>query len=466
MRTGWCKMAHGGIRSSRETIDEPRNTAVHGRAAQGYVPYATTKGRRREGGARPKEITPAREGHPLRRIAIAAAAIVVALLGLLLWRRRPVDVMVDGSETQVSNGSSLAAVLAATGANVQAGNYVSVAGHVIAEGGGYAFSATVNGIELEGDSADGYHVRAGDDITFGNGTDREEPYDTQVEDAPPLLRMDGNVGAINYVAQWGRAGKKEVLHGRDSGETADGATLEEAQDCVIKVCDVHPDNGQKIVALTFDDGPAETYTEAYLDILGQYDAKATFFELGSNVATYPDLARKVLSSGNEIMSHTQNHRQLTTLDADDLQKEIGDSLDAIKDATGTQVLGIRPPYGAFREGTWLKTGGFISLTVNWDMDSKDWAKPGVDAIVSNATDGIEPGDIILMHDGGGDRTQDVEALPRILKTLKDQGYTVTTVSELLRSDSSLPTSVADGTNAMPADATWPQEISPDDLAAS
>lgn len=413
-----------------------------------------------------REPEPPRRRRSGRRALIVVVVVIVALACLLAWHRRPVSITVDGTSVEVSNATSLSKVEGRVSPDVKAGNYVSVCGNVITEGAGYAFSAKVNGTELEGDDAAGYRVSAGDDVTFEDGTDRTEPYDTTVEDAAPQLRMDGNVGAINYVAQWGKAGKKQVRHGRDSGETADGDTIEQPQDCVIKVCDVHPDDDRKVVALTFDDGPAETYTEAYLSILSQYGAKATFFELGKNVQAYPDLAKEVLSSGCEIMSHTQNHKQLTSLDADDLRSEIQDSLDAIKSATGVDTLGIRPPYGAFREGTWLKTGGCVSLTVNWDKDSEDWEKPGADAIVSNATDGIEPGDIILMHDGGGERDQDVEALPKILKTLQDQGYTVTTVSELLKSDSSIPSSVADGTNSMPSDATWPDEISPDDLGAS
>lgn len=443
----------------------PAAGSNHGRAV-GYTPYASANGKGHAGMAVLAKPQPTRRRHPKRSVIVVVAVVAVAGLALLLWHRRPVSVTVDGTTLEVANATRLAKVMDANGISVTAGNYVSVAGNVITQGGGYPFSAKVNGNELEGDDAESYRVSAGDDITLEDGTDRMEPYDTQVEDLLPTLKMDGNVGAINYVSQWGKAGKKEVRHGRDSGDTADGDTLEPAQDCVITVRDVHPDNDQKIVALTFDDGPAEKYTEAYLSILSQYGAKATFFELGKNVEQYPDLAKEVLDSGNEIMSHTQNHKQLTTLDEDDLKTEINDSLDAIRSATGDSVVGIRPPYGAFREGTWLKTGGCISLTVNWDKDSEDWRKPGADTIVSNATDGIEPGDIILMHDGGGERDQDVEALPKIIKTLQDQGYTVTTVSELLKSDSSIPANVADGSNTMPSDAVWPQEIDPEDLGSS
>lgn len=424
---------------------------------RGYQPYATVRSQ----GSR---IVARRRSHTG---LVAAILILLAIIGggLFFWYTHPVTVTINGTQTQVRLWSPIKTVMREKGISVSAGNYVSVGGNVLEQGGGYPFSATVNGNRLADGDASGYHLKDGDDIELSDGDDRMEDYDSWEEDVQPTLRMDGNVGAINYVSQWGQAGRKEVRRGKDSGETADGRTIAEARDCVIKVTDVHPDNGQKLVALTFDDGPAESYTEAYLGILRQYNAKATFFELGNNVEAYPDLAREVLAAGNEVMSHTMSHKQLTSLEADDLQSEIKDSFSAIQDATGVATTAIRPPYGAFREGTWLKSGGCLSLSVRWDQDSRDWERPGANVIVANATTGVRPGSIILMHDGGGNRDQDVEALPRILKTLEDEGYTVTTVGDLLKSDSSIPQDIASGSATMPSGAAWPSEIDAADLSA-
>lgn len=438
-----------------------------GRTTTGYTPLATAGTRTRTAAGKPPQAQPRRERHPHRRAIVAlVAAVALLAVGLHLWTHRPVRVTVDGTACDEPRASSLEQVMEDRGIEVKAGNLVSINGNVITEGGGYALSATVNGGDLSGDDAEGYRIKEGDDITLSDGTDRQEDYTEDVEDALPYLKMDGNVGAINYVSQWGTTGRRKVRHGKVSGETADGDVVEAWQDCVISVRNVKPDNGQKIVALTFDDGPAETYTQDYLDILDRYQVHATFFNLGKNIEQYPDLAKKVLAQGSQIMSHTYSHQQLTKLDEPSLQDEVTKSFDAIRDSAGVDTTTIRPPYGAFRESTWLKTGGRVSLVVNWNRDSEDWAKPGVDKIVSNVCDGIQPGDIILMHDGGGNRDEDVEALPTIIETLQGQGYTITTVSDLLKSDSSIPSDVAEGDATMPDGRTWPSEISPDDLAAA
>ena len=94
----------------------------------------------------------------------------------------------------------------------------------------------------------------------------------------------------------------------------------------------------------------------------------------------------------------------------------------------------------------------------WNQDSLDWKRPGVDAIVANATKSVTSGSIILMHDGGGPRDQDVQALPQIIEKLQADGYQFVTVSELMQSDSSIPADIAAGTATMPDGSTWPTEI--------
>ena len=126
--------------------------------------------------------------------------------------------------------------------------------------------------------------------------------------------------------------------------------------------------------------------------------------------------------------------------------------------TGVNTTAFRPPYGDFNEKAWLNSGGLASVSVIWNQDSEDWRRPGVDAIVANSEKGVTSGSIILMHDGGGNRDQDVEALPRIIEDLQGQGYEFVTVSELMQSDDSIPDDIAAGNATMPDDATWPTEI--------
>ena len=199
-----------------------------------------------------------------------------------------------------------------------------------------------------------------------------------------------------------------------------------------------------------------------VDILDKYNIHATFYNLGQNIEAYPDIAKKVIDQGSEIQSHTYQHAQLTKLDASALQNEFSSAFQDIKDNAGTDTTAFRPPYGDFNENAWLNSGGLASVSVLWNQDSLDWKRPGADAIVQNSLKGITSGSIILMHDGGGNRDQDVEALPTIIETLQGEGYEFVTVTELMKSDSSIPEDIASGNATMPEGCVWPTEIKGDD----
>ena len=214
----------------------------------------------------------------------------------------------------------------------------------------------------------------------------------------------------------------------------------------------------KTVYLTFDDGPAATYTQQCLDILSQKGAKATFFNLAENEESYPELAATVASSDNQLCSHTNHHLDLATLSQADLVSEITTAHDAIQRISGVDTTTIRPPYGSFNQSCWLNSGGTICASILWNIDTVDWSLPGTDAIVENALAGVTSGSVILMHDGGGARDQGMEALPRIIDQLQQDGYTFVTISELLASDPEVPKDVVAGNATMPEGAVWPTEI--------
>ena len=395
--------------------------------------------------------------HSGRATVIAIAAIVaLAAGGAWMWHNRSVQVTLDGEAYQTKNGSTLEQIIEQKGLSPKAGNLVSINGNVIKQGEGNAFSAKVNGSDLSEDQISSYHAKSGDSIQVSDGADKVEDSTTTSEDAEPKLTMKGDYGAVAYVSQWGKMGKKNVTTGKVSGETKETVT-QEPQDVVITLHNVKPDNGKKLVALTFDDGPS-TYTEQYLKILAQYNAKATFFNLGSQIREYPKLSKAIVDAGCQVASHTDKHQELPALDASSLQQEFTNTFKSIKDADGVDTTIFRPPYGEFKESTWLKSGGLVSASIIWNLDSEDWRRPGVDAIVSNCTTGVTSGSIILMHDGGGNRDQDVEALPKILQTLTDQGYTFVTMNELMASDSSIPSDIASGNATMPEGSVWPTQM--------
>jgi len=190
---------------------------------------------------------------------------------------------------------------------------------------------------------------------------------------------------------------------------------------------------QKVVALTFDDGPSEAFTPKILSILNQAHAKATFFMLGQAATAHPALVREVSRMGMEIGNHTYAHINLKVHSPAQDRLDLIRSQDAIQAITGKLPTLMRPPYGAYNAAL-IKVARSLNLRVilwSWTEDPRDWANPGVAAIVSRVVNHIQPGDIVLFHDGGGDRSQTVEALSLIVKDLSAQGYRMVTVSHLL-----------------------------------
>lgn len=421
-------------------------TATYGSAHRSSRPHRGTQGRADGGGP-----------NVTRRGAIALFGVAtLGASGFWFVNSRPVLVKVNGQEMKVAKGATLEQVGKAASLSPNAGNLVSVSGRVLEQGKGHAFSARVNDADLDQGQIDSYRAKAGDDIQISDGADQVEEYAATTREVQPKLLMQGGYGAVAYVSQWGRPGRVETRTGVQSKETAD-ATVEEVRDCIVFLHNVKPDNDQKLVALTFDDGPSE-YTQRYLDILNQYGARATFFSLGSQIAAYPELSKAVVAQGSQVASHSYTHPELPGLDQAALQEELGKTFDAIRNTDGVSTTMIRPPYGAFKESTWLKSGGLLSCSVLWNQDSEDWRRPGAEAIASNALSGIAPGSIILMHDGGGNRDQDIEALPTIISSLQGQGYTLVTLNELLASDSSIPDDIKTGNATLPEGCVWPTEI--------
>ena len=396
-------------------------------------------------------------------VAGIVAVAVVAIVAVLLWSNRKVSITLNGETASVRVGSTCEQVISSQELSPQPGNLVSVSGNKLEDGTGWAFDASLDGNKMSGDDIYNYRVKEGDTLDITDGSDRTEDYDVQVMDEQPQLEMGGDAwGNITYISQWPKVGQYEMRTGKQSGETVRGDTLTETQNAVVSVHQITPDDGKKLVALTFDDGPAEKYTDAYLDILDKYGIHATFFCLGQQVEAYPDLAKKICDRGSEVMSHTYQHQELTTLDASSLQNEFSSAFSTIESTTGVRTTGFRPPYGAFSEEAWLNSGGLASVSVLWNQDSLDWKRPGSDAIVENCLKNVTSGSIILMHDGGGNRDQDVEALPKIIESLQSQGYEFVTVSDLMKSDSSIPADIAAGDASLPDGCVWPTQIKSSD----
>lgn len=185
------------------------------------------------------------------------------------------------------------------------------------------------------------------------------------------------------------------------------------------------------VALTFDDGPQPPYTNQLLNILGDFGVPATFFCLGLAAAAYPELVQRAQSEGHCVANHTWSHPCLPDLSDEQLEFQVRATEAALSDATGQSPTLFRPPYGSRTPPIERKLVTLGQIVVTWDVDSRDWAKPGRRSIVECVLADVRNGSAILLHDGGGDRSQTAAALPSIIEGLLEHGYRLVTVERLL-----------------------------------
>jgi peptidoglycan/xylan/chitin deacetylase (PgdA/CDA1 family) len=188
------------------------------------------------------------------------------------------------------------------------------------------------------------------------------------------------------------------------------------------------EDGKPILYLSFDDGPVPQNTPLLLDLLDQYDAEVTFFNVGSNVKRFPELVRESASRGHYIADHTWDHASMEGMSHEKFIDEVNRTRKAILEAAGDlftldrNVRYVRPPYGATDDNTRQYAAELGMAIVLWNVDTQDWRRPGVQAIANHLLSHAKPGVIILMHDGGGDRSQTIEALKTALPQLREQGY--------------------------------------------
>jgi peptidoglycan/xylan/chitin deacetylase (PgdA/CDA1 family) len=191
---------------------------------------------------------------------------------------------------------------------------------------------------------------------------------------------------------------------------------------------------EKLICLTFDDGPDPEQTPAILDLLKRYDAKATFFITGEQALQHPEVVRREIEEGHELGNHTQHHIIFRHPSPAVVRSELDEAEQAIQAAAGVRSRLFRPPGGYYDQVMVdaARTAGYQVVMWSWHQDTRDWARPGVGRIVRKVLDNARPGDIVLFHDRVKG-TQTVAALERILPELQQRDFQMVTVSELLRS---------------------------------
>jgi peptidoglycan/xylan/chitin deacetylase (PgdA/CDA1 family) len=177
-----------------------------------------------------------------------------------------------------------------------------------------------------------------------------------------------------------------------------------------------------VIYLTFDDGPTPAWTPRVLELLARHRAQATFFVLGRSAAAHPELVRQEHAAGHGVGNHTWSHRRLTGLGDGQLAAEVSPTSAAIQRATGVPVRCLRPPYATVDTASARRVGALGLRLVLWDIDTRDWLRPGAGAIAGRVLGRVRAGDVVLLHDGGGDRSQTVAALEQLLAALSARGF--------------------------------------------
>lgn len=184
------------------------------------------------------------------------------------------------------------------------------------------------------------------------------------------------------------------------------------------------------VALTFDDGPDPVHTRQVLEILDRYGARATFFCVGHHVSALPDEVRRIVAAGHELGNHSWSHPFLPDLTAGQLREQIDRTGEAVARVTGEFPTRFRPPYGGLTPEVLATLAEHPTVLTLWDVDSRDWARPGAESIAATVLESAGPGSVVLMHEGAGERSQTVRALPSIIEGLLERGLELVPVRDL------------------------------------
>jgi peptidoglycan-N-acetylglucosamine deacetylase len=252
-----------------------------------------------------------------------------------------------------------------------------------------------------------------------------------------LHTIFGSISADALIASTGIASTVDVTRAIASSIPMNFDVPKDFQAKTIK--DASVPAAEKVIALTFDDGPWPETTEQILATLKQENVKATFYVIGQPLKSFPEIGKKVLADGHVIANHTLHHwyHKMSPLVA---QREIEDTAKIIKEVLNVETSYFRPPGGMLNNGLVAYAQKHNQSINMWSVDSGDSRpkRPTPEAMLKTILDGATPGGIVLMHDGGGSHTNTAKAVSQIITQLRARGYKFVTVPELLEISSALP----------------------------
>jgi len=357
------------------------------------------------------------------RLYLSVAALVAAALVAVAMPSYQARVTVGGASHPVPMGATVADLVDEGVLQPVPGDLLDVTGEILEAGSGGPPVYFVNGKAVLPTE----RLRDGDRVSVRRGGDYVEATVTTETPIPIELQKVGQ-GPLLSLESPGAVGIRQHVIGEISGKTVSTQVLEPAQPMVVRRW--VPDPTTKVVALTFDDGPWPAQTEQVLDILAEYDVKASFFMVGYLVERYPAIARRVVEEGHLVGNHTQNHVVLTRQSAEVVRAQISGGSQTLQRVTGVAPAWFRPPGGGMNTSVLREAERMEMDLVMWDVDPQDWRRPGVEPMLADTLAAIRPGSVVLLHDGGGDRSQTIAALPRLIEELKAQGYLFVTLDQL------------------------------------
>jgi peptidoglycan/xylan/chitin deacetylase (PgdA/CDA1 family) len=334
-------------------------------------------------------------------VLLALASAGVAAAYVVLWRQETIPIEVQGTDEKVPQGTTLAEAADRFDLHPAAGDLLDVQGDILRPDE-YPGRILVNGRAVPSTT----ELVAHDAVRVSDGEDRREPSSVS------YVRVRAGMPADPQFTLARTPGEQELERGRISGKIvprgfhATGPILT-----------------PKAVALTFDDGPS-IYTPRLLNVLVRLHARATFFVVGQQVKAYPRFVRRELAAGMEVGSHSYSHPYQPPFDRQPhatIFQEIERGRSVLADLGKPPTL-FRPPGGSFSPYVIEAAGSFGERIVLWNVDPTDWrAGTTPNQIVHRVLSAVRPGSIVVLHDGGGDRSATIRALPRIVRGIRRMG---------------------------------------------
>jgi peptidoglycan/xylan/chitin deacetylase (PgdA/CDA1 family) len=350
-------------------------------------------------------------------VGVVMAVVMVWISGCSASQSFSLTSLLSGEKTPVVNAGNVEKGPQTAGGADGEGNVVIVGNGGTEDGG------IIHG-NIEGKPAGGKETTPPTDKPEAPATDKPEAPATDKPEAPETGNPDapatGNPDAP-------ATGKPDAPAGKP------GKPVDDKLDKPDQILtDTKPGKEEKLIALTFDDGPDKRYTTEILDILKEKGVKATFFVVGQQVSKNPEVLQRIVDEGHAVGNHTYHHKDLSKLNKQQIIEEVKTADAAIKKAIGFTPILFRAPYGAVSDTLKVLLKSNNRDLVGWNIDTRDWAGTSSADIRKMIKNEAKPGGIILMHSFGGKHIKNtVQALPGVIDDLVKKGYTLVTVDQII-----------------------------------